>query len=66
MRSFLGVVAGRIAGAVVGAVFGFAAGKGAGALSPEAAGEITVVLANSMMLAGYGVAHKVFDRKKKR
>jgi hypothetical protein len=64
MRDIFRVVAGRLTGAVVGALCGLAAGKGAGTLSPEAASEVTIVLTNSLMLAGYGIAHKLFDRKK--
>lgn len=66
MNKLLRDIIGRAVGAAVGALTGFLAAKGIGEVSTAASTELTGVLTNAVMLAGYGIGHKVTDRKKVR
>lgn len=63
MSELIRVVLGRLIGAGVGAAAGFAASKGIHTLSPDCTANLTTTLTNAAMLAGYGVAHKIVNRK---
>lgn len=64
-RAIAQAALGRVAGAVVGALTGFVAAKGLGDLNPDSAKNLTEILTNALMLAGYGIGHKVVDLRKR-
>jgi hypothetical protein len=65
MGSFLRSILGRFIGAGVGAAVGYGASKGIPALTPESSAEVTRYLTDAAMLAGYGVAHVLHEKKSK-
>lgn len=63
MRDIIRVLLGRLIGAGVGAATGYAAAKGIARLDPACTDSVTRVITDAAMLAGYGVAHKLINRK---
>lgn len=63
MNDIVRAVIGRIIGAAVGAAVGYLAGKGVTAIEPSTSQDLTRALTDAAMLAGYGIAHKLTNRR---